>query len=89
MITVTSFANKQIGVLGLGRSGLSAARALAAGGADVWAWDDAETTRDAALKEGVALTDLYQSDWSKLDTLVLSPGIPDQFPEPHALASGD
>ena len=40
MITVTSFANKSIGVFGLGRSGLSAVRALEAGGSDVWAWDD-------------------------------------------------
>jgi UDP-N-acetylmuramoylalanine--D-glutamate ligase len=86
MINVTSFADKPIGVLGLGRSGLSAVRALAAGGADVWAWDDTEAKRDEAIAEGVKLTDLYQSDWSKLDTLVLSPGIPDQFPEPHKIA---
>jgi UDP-N-acetylmuramoylalanine--D-glutamate ligase len=86
MITVSSFANKPIGVLGLGRSGLSAVRALEAGGAEVWAWDDTEDKRNDAIEAGIALTDLYQSDWSKLDTLVLSPGIPDQYPEPHALA---
>lgn len=87
MIVSRSFANKPIGVLGLGRSGLSAVRALAAGGADVWAWDDTEATREKALEAGITLTDLYQSDWSKLGTLVLSPGIPDQFPTPHALAT--
>lgn len=87
MITVSSFANKPIGVLGLGRSGLSAVRALAAGGAEVWAWDDTEDKRNDAIEAGIALTDLYQSDWSKLDKLVLSPGIPDQYPEPHALAT--
>ncbi len=87
MINVTSFANKPVGVLGLGRSGLSLVRALAAGEAEVWAWDDLEATRDKAIDEGIELTDLYQSDWSQLDTLVLSPGIPDQFPEPHEIAS--
>ena len=85
MITVTSFANKPIGVLGLGRSGLSAVRALEAGGSDVWAWDDIPEKRDRAKTEGVKLTDLYQSDFSKIDTLILSPGIPDQYPEPHTL----
>ncbi len=87
MINVTSFANKPVGVLGLGRSGLSAVRALAAGGAEVWAWDDEEATRNKAMAEGVELTDLYKSDWSQLTTLVLSPGIPDQYPEPHEIAS--
>lgn len=87
MITATSFANKSIGVLGLGRSGVSAVRALVAGGADVWAWDDKADMRDEALSVGVALTDLYKSDWSKLDTLVLSPGIPDKHPKPHVLVA--
>jgi UDP-N-acetylmuramoylalanine--D-glutamate ligase len=85
MITVTSFANKSIGVFGLGRSGLSAVRALEAGGSDVWAWDDIKEKRETAEMEGIKLTDLYQSDLSKIDTLILSPGIPDQFPEPHSL----
>ncbi|MBT3915698.1 MAG: UDP-N-acetylmuramoyl-L-alanine--D-glutamate ligase [Rhodospirillaceae bacterium] len=87
MIDVTSFANKPVGVLGLGRSGLSAVRALAAGGAEVWAWDDQAASRDKAIEEGVELTDLYQSDWSQLNTLVLSPGIPDQYPKPHEIAT--
>ena len=85
MITVTSFANKSIGVFGLGRSGLSAVRALEAGGSDVWAWDDAKEKRESAEIEGIKLTNLYQSDLSKIDMLVLSPGIPDQYPEPHSL----
>jgi UDP-N-acetylmuramoylalanine--D-glutamate ligase len=85
MITVTSFANKSIGVFGLGRSGLSAVRALEAGGSDVWAWDDIKEKRESAEMEGIKLTNLYQSDLSKIDILVLSPGIPDQYPEPHSL----
>jgi len=87
MIKLTSFSNKPIGVLGLGRSGLSAARALKAGGSDVWAWDDTRDNRLNAEKEGIKLTDLYKSDFSKLDKLILSPGIPDQYPKPHILAA--
>ena len=85
MITVNTFANKSIGVLGLGNSGLSAVRALVAGGSDVWAWDDVKEKRNTAEVAGVKLTDLYHSDLSKIDALVLSPGIPDQYPEPHIL----
>ena len=40
MIPVSDFAGHRVLVLGLGRSGLSAARALRAGGAEVLCWDD-------------------------------------------------
>ena len=52
MIDVTSFSGKPVAVMGLGRSGLSAARALSAGGADVWAWDDGEASRGHDAREG-------------------------------------
>ena len=85
MITVTSFANKSVGVLGLGSSGLSAVRALEAGGSDVWAWDDLEEKRENAKSLGFRLTNLYQSDMTMIDTLILSPGISDRYPKPHPL----
>jgi UDP-N-acetylmuramoylalanine--D-glutamate ligase len=40
MIPVTGFEGARVGVLGLGRSGLSTARALRAGGAEPVCWDD-------------------------------------------------
>ena len=40
MIPITSFAGKKVAVFGLGSSGLIAASALFAGGADVVGWDD-------------------------------------------------
>ena len=86
MIEVSAFSGQPVAVMGLGRSGLSAVRALVAGGAEVWAWDDMERSRAEAEKAGVKLTDLYSCDWSKPEALVLSPGIPDRFPEPHAVA---
>ena len=32
------------------------------------------------------LTDIYQEDWGDIETLVLSPGIPDFYPLPHPIA---
>ena len=47
MIPVTAFAGKTVAVFGLGRSGLSAGRALRAGGSAVLAWDDDPVKREA------------------------------------------
>ena len=52
MIPVTGFENARVGILGLGRSGLSAARALRAGGAHPVCWDDNPAAREMAEKEG-------------------------------------
>jgi len=82
MIRIPHEPGRPVAVLGLGKSGLVAARALAASGAEVWAWDD-----DAAKRAAIATTDLYACDWSKPSALVLSPGIPHEFPKPHAIAA--
>ncbi len=83
MIEVFPFAGQPVAVFGLGRSGVSAAKALAAGGAEVWAWDDSEDQRAKASAGGAPLVDLYACDWSELSTLVLSPGVPLTHPAPH------
>jgi UDP-N-acetylmuramoylalanine--D-glutamate ligase len=82
MITVHGFAGKQVAVLGLARSGRAAAAALAAGGAEVVAWDDSDKTRSALAGE-LALTDPARIAWQEIAALVLSPGIPHSFPAPH------
>jgi UDP-N-acetylmuramoylalanine--D-glutamate ligase len=87
MIPLPATANTTVAVLGLGRSGLQAAKALQASGAEVWAWDDQTEARARAEAEGVPLTDLYRADWSVPDSLVLSPGIPHRLPQPHPLAA--
>jgi UDP-N-acetylmuramoylalanine--D-glutamate ligase len=83
MIEVTTFAERNVAVFGLGRSGLAAAQALAAGGAQVRAWDDDEVRRDEAAAVGIAIDDPYAADWSGIAALVLSPGVPLTHPEPH------
>ncbi len=87
MIPIPFAAGSRIAVLGLGKSGLAAARALLASGADVLAWDDDEAQRNAATAADVPLVDLHHSDLSGLETLVLSPGIPHAHPKPHPVAA--
>src|SRR5512143_2226894 len=82
MIVVDSFAGKRVAVLGLARSGRAAVRSLAAGAAEVLAWDDNPSVREAVGAES-PLCDLAGIDWRGIAALVLSPGIPHSFPEPH------
>ncbi len=76
MIDLYYFKDLPVAVLGLGKSGLSAARALQKSGADVWAWDDSEERRAPAAAEGIPLVNLTGCDWRELTSLVISPGIP-------------
>ena len=48
MIAAYGVTGEKYAVLGLGRSGLSAAKSLVAGGADVIVWDDGESARERA-----------------------------------------
>ena len=87
MINLRSLSGKTIAVMGLGRSGLATARALALGGATVLAWDDNGERRADAARDGVATTALSDEMWSGIDALVLSPGIPHTHPTPHPVAT--
>ena len=78
-------ADRTAAVLGLGRTGRSACRALAASGARVWAWDDDPERRREAAASGVPIVDLEICDWDRVDRLVLSPGVPLTHPQPHPL----
>lgn len=75
---------RTIAVLGLGRTGMATAERLIASGARVLAWDDSETARAAAPAD--ILVDLHGADWSQIDGLVMSPGIPLTHPTPHPVA---
>ena len=77
------FAGSRFAVLGLGRNGLAAARALVAMGAEVVAWDDSQAARDAA--RDVTLRDPCEGHFA-FDALVMSPGIPHLLPRPHPAA---
>jgi len=84
MIPVRGYAGRKVAVLGLGRSGLTTARALAAGDAIPICWDDGEAARETAQAEGFAIADLTRDNvWDGIDALITSPGIPHLYPAPH------
>ena len=83
MIPVPGYEGRRVAVFGLGRSGITAARALQAGGAIPILWDDGVSGRMQAQAEGFAVEDLTVADWSGFDALVLSPGAPLSHPKPH------
>ncbi|WP_397542268.1 UDP-N-acetylmuramoyl-L-alanine--D-glutamate ligase [Roseovarius salis] len=84
MIPVHGFEGARIGVLGLGRSGMSAARALRAGGARAVCWDDNPAAREAAQEEGFDVADLTRAHaFDDIARLIVSPGIPHLYPEPN------
>lgn len=87
MIDLSSHAGRRFAVLGLARSGLAAAAALLRGGAEVIAWDDDPQKRDDATAAGVPVGDLLRADWGRIDALVMSPGIPHTYPQPHPVAA--
>ena len=76
------FAGQRFAVLGLGRAGLPAARALVAMGAQVTVWDDRAEMRAAASDLPIA-----EPTMQGLAALVLSPGIPHRLPAPHPIAA--
>jgi len=85
VISIGGLTGQRYAVLGLGRSGLAVARALAAGGVDVVVWDDNEQARARAEEEELEVQDLNRADWATIDCLITSPGIPHLYPKPHPI----
>lgn len=83
MFRVPGFEGRRVAVFGLGRSGLTAARALKVGGAEPVLWDDGISSRMQAEAEGFVVEDLTAADWTQFAALVLSPGVPLTHPVPH------
>lgn len=75
MITSPAFANRKFALLGLARSGLAAARSLAASGAQILAWDNSEQARKA-VADIATIADPLETDLSGYDGIVVSPGVP-------------
>ena len=87
MIVCHSKSGKSLFVMGLGLSGLATVKALVAGGATVIAWDDREDRRADAARLGARMENPDQAQWTGIDALVLSPGIPHTHPAPHPAAA--
>ncbi|MGJ8625548.1 MAG: UDP-N-acetylmuramoyl-L-alanine--D-glutamate ligase [Sulfitobacter sp.] len=88
MIPVRGLEGARVAVLGLGRSGLSASRALAAGGAVPMCWDDNPTARAVAEAEGFDTIDLKKHGaFDNIARLIVSPGIPHLYPAPNPVVA--
>lgn len=84
MIPVRGHGGERVLVLGLARSGLATARALAAGGAVPLVWDDSAEAREAARAEGFEIHDpLRGAGLEGVAALITSPGIAHLYPVPH------
>jgi UDP-N-acetylmuramoylalanine--D-glutamate ligase len=79
-IALTQYAERPVAVLGLARSGLASAAALAAGGAHVFGWDDDQAKRALAQGHGILIAEPARWPLSELKLLVPSPGIPLKHP---------
>ncbi len=86
MIPVFQLQGKRVAVMGLGQSGLSAARALRAGGAVVSVWDDQAPARAKAEAEGFKAVQPSSAAWSGLTCIIWSPGIAHTLPKAHSAA---
>ncbi len=87
MSIISSMKGRHVAVLGLGKAGMAAIRALRRSDAVILAWDDDDATREAAFDEGVPIVDLRDHDFRDIDSLVLSPGIPLTHPAPHRVVT--
>ena len=75
MITSPAFSGKRYAILGLARSGLAAAEALLASGAELVAWDRQDVAREK-LAGRARLADPLEIDLTGFDGVVVSPGVP-------------
>ena len=87
MITAQNVKNISYAVLGLGRSGLSAAVALRAGGAKILCLDDNIDNLKIAEDLGFTCTVADKINWNDIDVLLVSPGVPHHYPKPHIVVS--
>ena len=74
MIEISSYKNKDVGILGAGLSGLAAAKILTSSKANLYIFDDKKDKPKHIRKNSWKN---YKSwPWKTLNTIVVSPGIP-------------
>lgn len=88
MIPVRGYKGCYVGVLGLGRTGLATAEALKLGGAFPLSWDDEASKRESAVLAGIEIFNLnIENILNKITILIVSPGIPHLYPQPHQIVA--
>jgi len=83
MIVADKYKGKNVAVFGLGKSGLSAIESLIQAGANIFAWDDDSKIFSKLSNFDVIISNLRKLDFNDISSLVLSPGIPLNYPKPH------
>lgn len=84
MIRLMQYQGKKLGVLGLGKTGLAALRALRESGAEIWVWDDNSPLPENLTQDKLCHFQPVEAwPWAELAAMVMSPGIPLTHPEPH------
>ena len=83
MVPTPQYAGERVVVMGLGKSGLSAAASLRAGGAKVEVWDDKASSLAEGTAKGFAA---FDNNLKGTRIVVWSPGVPHSFSTAHALA---
>ena len=86
MVPTPQYAGARVVVMGLGKSGLSAATSLRASGAAVEVWDDKPQALAEGTAKGFAAFDGAAMNLAGVRSIIWSPGIPHGFPKNHALA---
>jgi UDP-N-acetylmuramoylalanine--D-glutamate ligase len=88
MIKLTTTSGKNIGIFGLARTGF-ATYAVLKSQANAICFDDNESNRRNFIETfgTSAIVDIDDPRWTKLDYIVLSPGVPLHFPEPHKIVN--
>lgn len=87
MVPTPRYAGERVVVMGLGKSGLSAAASLRASGAQVQVWDDKPAQVQEGAARGFSAFDGVKMNLEGVKTLVWSPGIPHTLPAAHPLAT--
>ncbi|MGE4061878.1 MAG: UDP-N-acetylmuramoyl-L-alanine--D-glutamate ligase [Rhodospirillaceae bacterium] len=87
MVPTPRYAGERVVVMGLGKSGLSAAASLRASGAKVQVWDDQPAQVQEGTARGFSAFDGAQMNLEGVRTVVWSPGIPHTLPKVHPLAA--
>lgn len=86
MIDLSSLRGQRIAVMGLGKTGISSALALAHAGVEVCGWDDQEVRREEAQQAEIPVMNLMTLSLANLSAILWSPGIPHTLPRPHPVA---
>lgn len=85
MILIPGIERRKIGVFGLGVTGLATCEALAASGAEVFAFDESEAARAKTANTRYAAEHPKTWPWRDLSGLIVSPGVPLTHPAPHVM----